>query len=602
MNTKNKNILFWLFLIAIAGAYIALEFSGSLIIKKLYDAQSFELLNKLSLNNTNESLQFYTERSEDITLGPIKSLLAGIFLIGICLKYLTESSTVIFGGSIFLYLFVTKFKILLFPPYGESIYGPFSDAIWLVRHSLNYIELHKQETFTSGGPLIYPLSIYPLFLAVIIKITKTSAAFLITIHTIVFIFSAIVISIFRKICLKVMTKEQAILSALLVLSMPLFQSMSELINMEMPCLLFAVLTAYYLIESRLILAGICALVSLLVKDPGIIACALVFMGCFLLAILETNVQKKLKIFFWGVLVIGLAFLKGFLRQLMLGKKQLTYNKIGLLIGWPNIYGFKPFWISLAVLFLLLVIWIVRYRKKEHAIKTFLKDEFIVILMFSMATLYFILYLNFSTLGNRYRLLLVPFFLFPLLYTTFIILQKFKWLNAFLISTIIFSFFCNYGFIFERNVPNALTTHNIFERSLEYRNDLILYMKLAKQIETDYSDYTIGAPLLVAESLNFNEIGYVKRSLPVIVYGMKANHEGLKDFEGIDNLDLRKTIWVGTYNDRIINEIEFPIGPHDKIMNEITSADKKIYIFKGGFAIDKMLKTLQYLDLHRKGRL
>ena len=590
---KKNDVIFWAAVILLSVSFFAIPDLSEKTIHHLYHQDNFELLNFLSANSTIQGLPFYLEKTEDTLWGPLKSLLSGIALLLLCLRYFSKSSLSQFSIVIFLYLLITKHEVLTLPPYGDAIYGPFSDAVWLARHSLNYIEFHRQPTFTSGGPLIYPFSIYPFFLAVLIKITPSPVSFLVTIHTIVFLISAVIIATFRAICRSIMPEKEATVSSLLLLSMPLFQSMSEAINLEMPCLFFAMLTAYFILRQRFLWAGLMSILSLLVKDPGIISCGILFFSVLLWSCVETSWKGRIKLILWGIGIVMLALLKGLGRQLLIGGEQVSYNKVTFLIGWMNLRIFPAFWISLAALPILTVILLIRQRKLRGTFKEFITRELPILIMFGMVVLYLGLYLNFSALSPRYRLLLTPFFLFSLLFISFFVLKKTKIFLPLLSLIILCSFICSHGLIYDRSFKHRIDSHVWLERSLEYRNDLKLFMKTAKKLEEDFSQWTIGAPLIFAHILNFHEMGYVTKNFDIVVYGMKPGHEGLREFEGLKSLNILKTIWIGTYNERIAENVEYPISSQDKIVEEVAVADKRIVLFMGGFAIEKVRQMIEW---------
>lgn len=592
---KPKQIIIFSALIILAALYIFIQSYQDGFITRQFQQQNFELLNQLSGGQTGpQSLDFYLGKSEDITFGPLKSLFSGIALIIFILLCMPQATAFQFGLIIFFYLLLTKFHVLLFPPHGEAIYGPFSDAVWLLRHNMDYFQLLEQPSFNKGGPQIYPTSLYPLFLAWIMHLTPSAPSFLVCIHIIIFLFTAVMISLCREIFKNVFDHTTATLAALLVLAMPLVQSMSELINMEMPTLFFAAIFAHCLINRQMAAASFAAIGSLLVKSPGVICCVAALVCGSLLFLIEKNERGRIQYILWGLFAVFVAAAQSIIRSIIVGN-ETAYNKVGFLIGYQRMSQEPTFWLFLTALVLFLGLLIYRFFKsiktKEKFVQ-FLRQHFTAITMFIMAGLWYALYLNFSVLNNRYKLLVVPFFIFCMLYIFTSILKNRKVIQVILILIVGFSFFCSHGFIFDRNVKNSAHTHNIFERSLEYRNDLKLYMKLAKELETHFSDFTIGAAYQAAQALFFREIGYVDKKLDIVLYGMKSNHEGLKDFTGLQNLDIRKTIWAGNYSDQILSAIEYPIAPNDKVIKMIESGDKKIYLFMGGFGIEKMYTLLR----------
>jgi len=145
---------------------------------------------------------------------------------------------------------------------------------------------------------------------------------------------------------------------------------------------------------------------------------------------------------------------------------------------------------------------------------------------------------------------------------------------------------SHGLLYEKNLYNP--NSNTFERSLEYRNDLKLHRQIAKSLEDNFPGFTVGAPVVIAQLLNFAEVGYVKSPRNVVVYGAGGSHEGIRPFTGLKNIDARKTIWVGLgIEENIKFPIPFPIDPDDKILQKLQVGDKIATLYMGGFAIEKM---------------
>ena len=110
---------------------------------------------------------------------------------------------------------------------------------------------------------------------------------------------------------------------------------------------------------------------------------------------------------------------------------------------------------------------------------------------------------------------------------------------------------------------------MLERSLEYRNDLFLDIKIVRYIERNYPEFLVGATYGLAHALVFPQIGYVQKPINnVMLYGFKATH-GIKDFMkiGLNNIDPKNTIWIGFQYDNIIRDIDYPVGKYDKIIKE-----------------------------------
>jgi len=580
-----SQVLFWSVFFICSVFYFYLKQNGSSLIELLYSNGQIEFLNQICQVNQKQSLPYYIDQAQVILLGPLQVLIAGLLFLSLCLKYLTHSNPFRFGLAVFIYLVITKYDALFFPPYGESITGPFSDAIWLVHHNLDYLGLLKQDTFATLGPQIYPTSIYPLFLATLMTILPTAKVFLVVIHLIVFSMTASIVSVFRNILLKRTDKTVAICGAILLISLPLLQSMSELINMEIPCLFFAIFSVNAIICRKFAQASIFSVLSLLVKAPGSIFCALVFICAVLLFFIEPHAKDRWQRLFWGSGAVFLAILKGIIRSHIIGEQTIN-NTVGFLLGWPNLRHMTVLWIFISafVLILLLTIW--NNRRNFRALIEQWSKHFHVSVMLMAASMWFLLYLNFSVMGYRYEVLLAPFFIFTLFYVTTLLIKNSLVLRNLMIVAIAICFYCAYGLVYDRDVESSIYSYNRLERSLEYRNDLKLHMKFAKDIEQNYHTLTIGAPIISAQALAFSELGYVDKPLNVFLYGFTPTN-GLKGFTGLKDIDILRTVWIGFFKSHIHTDIPYPIDPKDKILKEYFVGDKKAALFMGGLAVEKV---------------
>ncbi len=632
---NKSNILYFFFFTVVLTLFFAIKCQGPVITQNLYQNQNFTLLNKIILINGQCQLQSYFERSlnsvrryhyplsyrrdenpwnpwetnrilnqkksldyyqgeiENTLWGPLKSLLSGILLLTFCLRYLTRTSVWQFAGAIFIYLIITRPEVLLNPPFGEGITGPFSDAIWLYQHSLDYPGLLRQETLMTGGPQIYPTALYPLFLATLMKVIPSTKVFLIVMHVLTFFMTATVVALLKFFTEKIMNERLAVLTAVLLVAFPIFQSMLELINLEMPSLFFAMLSIYYLYRNNFFAASAWALASIFTKDPGVVTCLAVLGVAFIhLWNRDLKFKDRFRILIWPTVMIAIAAVKTLIRTKLLGE-QKDFCRNGFLLGWHNLNYLVWFYIFVVCLIIIFIKYILYCRAQK---KNFLRNIFPAInkhfagfLMFLIAGMWYVVFNNFLTLAYRYELLLLPFQVFCMSYTLYILLNKRERVTElFLIGFIMFGFAASYGLVFWDKTESFPTN---LERSLEYRNYLKLETRLAKEIEQNFSGLSIVAPFQTAQALAIPRLGYVDKQLDVTVYGMGATL-GIKQFNGIDHLSLLKTVWVGFphhYSAQI--PMPYPIDPQDKILKKLETGHIEVDIFMGGFAVERMWRIV-----------
>jgi len=546
-------------------------------------------------------------QKEDNFFGPFKSLISGMILLGLCLTYFKGASPWKLTTILLIYLLLTRFWVLFNPPYGESIIGHFSDATWLYRNSFNYIEYFRQPSFSAAGSgvLHYPTSIYPSFIAFLMWITPNVKSFLFVIHLCVFIFSSITITFFREILKKFVDDNLSIILAILLLSLPIYQSMTEVLNMEIPSLLTVILSIYFLLKRNIPMASVFAILSVLIKAPGGIVCAAVFAASLILFFIEPQNKNRIPNLFWGASTCIIAFIKAVLRSKIMGEAP-RHNKISFLLGWDNIKQMPTLWIFLGLMIIFLIFSIIRQRKFQNQggrlITEYFKTYYKELIIFAIASLWFLLYLNFSVMGPRYKLLLAPFFILSALVAFLFIIPHKKALKWIFVGFVLLAFLGSHGLYFGEDIKSSTYSYNELERSLEYRNDLMLHQQLAALLENKFTPFAVGAPFVTAQLLVMPEVGYVKKPLNVFIYGVMSTLPELKNFMGLDQLDIKKTIWVGSEDHHITDQIDFPIGKYDKIIQTLTIGNKEVHLFLGGFAIENMRRMVFLLRQKHRQKL
>ncbi len=561
-------------------AYFILKFAGCLWVAHLFAKGSFDLLNFLSVNQSTQTLDFYQGRIQETLVGPATQTLAFALLVFMLWRYLSEVSFKVFGAIIFVFLLVTKFEVLFFPPYGDAIGGPFAEGLWLYAHNFDYAGLFRAPTFTDGGPRVYFFSLYPGFLALTLKLISSTKFFLAFHHILTFALTAGIIAYVREYAKKVFEPVLAFLMALILLALPLFQSQSEAINMEIPVAFFMVACANALANKRWGWATIFAILSAAVKGLGIIACGCVFVVLCVYSLKAKNIKERLKL-------VALSLISAMMAVFIVGAKfifrdaHVQQGMVSWDAGWPSLkneFIFYLFLVSCAVFFFDLAR---RFFCKQ-------KTDFLPAgVMYLFAAGWFLLFLNFYAVSPRYRVALYPFLVFSVFYAV-VLLLKWKVLSRTLALCILAaSCVMSYG-SFYGSIPD--NDHVLLERSLEYRNDLELNRRFVKAAEERYSDQLIVAPFTIAQALAIPQLGYVNKKLKVMIYGFSLKYGDIANYPGLKNLNLRTTVFVGVKIAPISPEFSFPVGPHDIIVEELAVGNKKASFFRGGFAIESLWRV------------
>ncbi len=574
------------FLLVLCAFFGLKRFSPS-VTGALYRAEEISLLNFLAGTPVKQSLDYYRGRVEERISGPLESLIAGMLFLSFALRFLRRSRPAVFAAAVMAYLLLSRWEVLFDPPYGDALIGPFSDAVWLVRHHFDYRNYFHLASYALGGPQVYPASIFPSVLAVLMKCTPGPRAFLVAAHGLVFLAGAVSVTVFRGMLSEVFDRKAAAAGAVLVMALPLFQSMVELINMEMACLVFALLSARSLAGRDIGRASLWAVMSVLVKAPGVTACAAVFTTGMLFFFNERGGQRW-RTLAWSLFPVIVAAAKACFRDASI-PRQLPHNRIGWLEGWWFMKTMPVFWIFLALA--AFVFWkkareFREKRKEGKRLLEFLLDNLPLVAMFLMAAFWFSSYLNFSVMVPRYKWLQRPFFLFMVVYALRLATRSRRVFRQVIVAAAAVSFLNAYGMFYRmQSIPTAWFNH--YERSLEYRNSLDLYRKTAAYIDRHYVHLLIGAPSVIAHALNFREVGYVENKLEVMTYGTLPTHEGMRAFTGLNDIPLERTIWVGYPENYINRHIDYPVDPRDKVLNTFEAGDRRLVIFRGGVGIERM---------------
>ena len=593
---------------ALAVLSLIARFWLSQAVSALYSNYTFSILNILAGARGQLPLDFYLGRIQETVFGPLNVLASGLAFLIFALRYLENASWKRFSACVFAYLLFAKFEILLFPPYGDSVSGPFVEAMWLSRHHFDYLRLSQETLFIRGGPKVYLFSLYPGFIALGMKLLPGAKVFLAVNHLIIFALSAIIFALFREILRRNYPAKIAMLVTFLFLSLPLVQSQIEQLNMEVPILFFLMLSFYAMTQRKVLLAAVFSALAALVKVYALYAGFAVFLsGIFLYF---NDPQRRGNIRVLGASLLALAFVVlGAYALLFVLNPQGTVDKVGLFQGMDQI---KKFPISYFFLLSLVVFFMIFVKEKAQGaskfwdrVCRFLFQHETAAFMFLMTTGWFALFSTSAWVPPRYTLILLPSLIIAVFFSLDRLLRGEKRKEIILICLIIFSFLSSFGLVYR---PVTVQDHAVVERSLEYRNDVMLHMKIAKTLEQKFSHLTIAAPFTFAQMLAFPEIGYVSKKLDVMIYLFPCLYEGIKNFDGIENMDITRVVWVGV-NTPFMRAPYLPMGPSDFILEQLDSGNKSACLFLGGYSVNavyhqgqafmKMLKDAGALKANKK---
>ncbi len=601
-----RKILLAVFFVFLTLLFYLVNYRSPAWIEGLFRQGQTAWLNSITGVETVQPLEFYLGRAHETFFGPLSQVISGLGFAAFAILFLPEATLLQFGIAVFLYLILTKPEALLFPPYGDAIGGPFAEAIFLKDNGFNYIWLSKQAGYAMGGPLVYLFSIYPSYLAILMKLLPWPKVFLAVNHLVVFGMAATIATLLRSIFLKAGAKQGwpyrensvlAILSTLLLLAIPAFQVQIEAINMEIPSAFFIMLSAYFLIEKRIHAAGLITIVAVFIKGTEILACwafFLISLGLFF-GLFEPKGKRSsvgYKILLWGGGLLVLSFLKVF-SKFFIKDQHISHHMLEFAIGWASLYQLPLFYLYLVSLGIFsLAVWKNKMTAGEGRCDTSI-DLYPVWVMFMYGGMWIVLFFNFYAVSPRYRVSLYPFLVFSVVYAVAFLIRKKYWKEWGIIVAVAVIFWSSYGAFYPSMEEND---HVLLERSLEYRSDLEVNRHIARSIEARFSKFQIVAPFIIAQSLAIPELGYVSKKLKVMIYGYYCNYREIHLFPGIRFVKLAGTLYVGIKAVSPIPGLPYPVHNEDRVVEEIHYGNKKAWLFLGGISIDTVMRATNVIKL------
>jgi hypothetical protein len=581
-------------------------------IKAQYAQQNFDILNFFAAADEAKSLGYYLGKIEDVTVGPLSNWIMHLILAGLCLAFFPGIPCRRFASVIFLFLVISKFNVLFYPPYGDAIGGPFIEGWWLAEHGFDYAALFQQPGYNLGGPKVYMFSIYPTYLAVLLTLIPHVKCFLAVNHLLVFAMAAVVVALTREILRQDHRDKIATLTALVLLALPIFQSQTEAINMEMPYLFFSMLSVYALTQKKMGQALVLTLMAVLVKGHGILNCGIIFVFSMIFFLRggdpagqaglkesRASTRRPWRYLAYALLAVMIALLKVG-SKFLLHDQHASAGMIRLGIGWASLKHMRHPYIYLATFagFLVFVFWKSRFHIKA-GVEALFDTYYRPLVIYVSAGMWYALFFNFYAVSPRYMLGMTPFIILGIVYVFLMVFPFLKRVATVLLLLILSITALNAYGLSHRG--QGTTYHVLSERSLQYRNDLELNMRLAQRLQRDYQDYTIGAPFITAQMLRIPELGFVTEPLDVMAYGMPIQYAGIKRFEGLQKISIMNTLWIGMPEQfKSKGDFSYPVHPQDKVIDKMVLGDNYAVLFMGGLSIDLAWKYLQYQQTQLKG--
>ncbi|MCA9398884.1 MAG: hypothetical protein KC618_03975, partial [Candidatus Omnitrophica bacterium] len=370
-------------------------------------------------------------------------------------------------------------------------------------------------------------------------------------------------------------------------------------------LFFSMLAMYFSVQKKFIWAGLMAACAAMAKGTGILICGAVILICVFLFFWGKEYRFKPRVL-WGA-VVAFSFLIGkyysTFHILHHGTEKASYL-VGFFLGWKENKCLPVLYLCGASFLLFAGVYLKeQFRKQTKNLAEYVHKNYTVFVGMVFMLAWWGLFIHSYAAIYRYRLLLVPFSLFCVFYMVQYLVRNKNIITGLLGAAVVFSFWGSYGYLYKKE---DVIIQYVGERSLEYRIDLKLQMEIARKIEREFSNYTVGAPFVMAQALAFPEYGYVSKKMDVMMYDFPAGYGGIREYKPLQKDELLRTIWIGfkthiPYEEKKVIEY-YPYGPGDQMIEEWMWGMKKGVLFRGGQYIERkyllrQLKIREYLKHH-----
>ncbi|MFN0009454.1 MAG: hypothetical protein ACKVXR_16270 [Planctomycetota bacterium] len=179
-----------------------------------------------------------------------------------------------FFALAFVALLALHARSLYDPPYWDALVGAFPQGYWLARNDFDLVRLVTMEpTCGEGGPNVYPYSIYPLGIALLYALHLPTQVVFLVMHLFALLSAATAATAFFVLARERLPAPLGSLATLLLVSTPIFQSLASQMNMDMALCACTIVSLLALVRRKFGVAFLAALLALLVIPRGVILVA-----------------------------------------------------------------------------------------------------------------------------------------------------------------------------------------------------------------------------------------------------------------------------------------------------------------------------------------
>jgi len=430
------------------------------------------------------------------------------------------------------FLLLVNAAALTTPPYWDAILGVFNQAVWLAKHNFDFVRLWTTEPgWYEGGSRLNSPSVVPILLAVLYKLVRPQAVFVIA-HVVTLLLASMTFVLFFLILAKHVGPLVALLWCVAATCEPVWSGRCAEIYRDMPVAACSAVALYYVHSGRLRRACVWIVVSFLVKETAMLVALALLVWMPVRHVLRrlwlADGKGRLTVSRSGYMLLAapllgvLAF--GLVRVFRWGKFESI----------PHIVSFFPryfyyFFPSLGfelVVITLVAVAVLATRRGRNGARRHRDRLFFSLFLLILVYGFWAAFALFRYPLPRYA----SFVVFPM--AALLALNLPKTLSVALASTlIVWGSLNQYGRFLPPIVAHRLRSGESLERSREYLVDLEANIKICRTLEQEFFDTPIVAKWPYAQMLTMPEMGYVRKGLPnVYAVGIKPRYAAAKLYD------------------------------------------------------------------------
>ena len=173
--------------------------------------------------------------------------------------------------AVFAALVAWKRDVLLLPPYEDQAVGLWAEADFLAETGFDYRKLIEEEPHYMsgrGGARSYVISVLPTMLAVLMRSVPSTQDLILATHLFTLLVAALILQATCRALSAAIGLWPAVLVAAAMVTTPLFGVQIEMVGMEIPLTLVALLAAVLLWREHYVAAAAVSLLAFLFKATG----------------------------------------------------------------------------------------------------------------------------------------------------------------------------------------------------------------------------------------------------------------------------------------------------------------------------------------------